>query len=258
MPEDSVSYYSGIIVNKVADQEAPGYFKKFSHNLVPDNYISEENLGYPDWILPVFIVVFMILAWVRVYHIKRVKLLVNAFSSRLYIVHLLRESDSLMVGLSFALNFVFFIVAALFVYLLSIYYNIYIPFKDVVNPIFIFSGAIVLLYAGKSFVLWSLGVIFNEREKFYEYNFHVFLFNKILGIILLPVVIAISYSKIGAQYLIYTGIFLIIVIYLFRIYRGVSICIRDTNLTQYYIFLYLCTLEILPMVIITRFISTKI
>ena len=83
MHEDSISSYSGIIVNKVADQEASGYFKKFSHNLVPDTDGSEVNLGYPDWILPVFIVVFMILAWVRVYHIKRVKLLVNALIIRL-------------------------------------------------------------------------------------------------------------------------------------------------------------------------------
>ncbi|HIA36350.1 MAG TPA: DUF4271 domain-containing protein [Flavobacteriales bacterium] len=259
MPEDSIPSYSGLVANKVAEKAISDNFHNAPHNLMPNSEDPlEPYINYPDWILPLLVLVFMVLVWVRIYHNKRAKLLVKAFISRLYIVHMLRESDSLMVGLSIALNFVFVVVLSLFLFLVIIYYQVNIPFSDVINPIFIFSGALVLLYAGKTFVLWFLGVIFNEGEKFYEYIFHVFLFNKILGIFLLPVVIGISYSKIGAQYLIYTGIFLIIIIYLYRIYRGVIVCTREANLSKYYIFLYLCTLEILPMALIARFVSSAV
>jgi len=184
--------------------------------------------------------------------------MIKAFASKLYVVLLLRESDSLMIGLSIALNFVFILVVSLFLYLITSYHSVHLPFSDVINPFFVFAGLLVLLYQAKAFVLWILGIIFKESEKFYEYIFNVFLFNKMLGLILIPVVIGITYLKIGTQYLIYAGLFLMLVIYLYRIYRGVIICIRKANLSLSYIFLYLCTLEILPIAVITRFISANL
>jgi len=257
--EDSVVIDSNAMTNSIVKQDLSSLLFNVTHNLEPgSNGLLINKNNYPEWVLFVFVIVFVVLAWVRIYHTKRAKMLIKAFVSQMYVQHLLRESDSLMIGLSLALNFVFFTVISLFLYLIVTYYNVYVPLTEVINPFFVFFGVLILLYQGKALVLWILGIVFNQREHFYKYIFNVFLCNKILGILLLPVVVGVSYLKNGELYLIYTGFVLIIAVYFFRIYRGVVICIREANVSQYYIFLYLCTLEFLPFVVITRFVSTNL
>jgi len=117
---------------------------------------------------------------------------------------------------------------------------------------------VLLLYPLKSLVLQLVGWIFSDSERISEYIFNVFLINKILGLSLIPIVVLATYLSSGQEVLLHVGISLVVLFYVYRLFRGYFIGRDNANLSQFYIFLYLCTLEILPLIIVTRFVSSEL
>jgi hypothetical protein len=82
--------------------------------------------------------------------------------------------------------------------------------------------------------------------------FNVYLTNKIAGLLLIPIVIGLAYFPYGKSILVNLGIVLITFMYLFRVKRGIQIGISKAKLSYFYLFIYLCTLEILPLAVLVR------
>ncbi|MCK5838367.1 MAG: DUF4271 domain-containing protein, partial [Bacteroidales bacterium] len=102
----------------------------------------------------------------------------------------------------------------------------------------------------KLLIIRATGLLFNTRNASSKYIINAFVFNLNLGIFLLPVIIIMAYSPINE--VIYLGIGFLTVIFAYKLFRGVLIGITYTNFSQIYIILYLCTVEILPTLIITK------
>ena len=85
------------------------------------------------------------------------------------------------------------------------------------------------------------GVLFSEPELAEKYKFNVLLMNKILGLLLLPIVVLLSYVKLGGDYLILTGCVFIITLYFLRIRRGVVMISNQTNLSYFHLFVIIAT-----------------
>lgn len=70
---------------------------------------------------------------------------------------------------------------------------------------------------------------------------------------LFPVVIALAFAvQLDAQWLVVTGLCLWGIMLIYRILRGVLIGISTGGVSIFNLFIYLCTLEILPFVLITK------
>jgi len=205
-----------------------------------------------DWILGVLLLVLACIAWARVNHRRRLWLVLRAFLSKLYATHIIRENDSLMKRVSLVLNIVFLLVVSLFIYQISSNYGWVLPFSSYLHPFIIILISLYLIYQFKSLGLILVGILFNQREKFSEYRYNVWLMNQALGVLLLPIVISVAYLSMPDSVLINIGIILITLIYIYRLQRGITIGSTETNLSQFYLFLYLCTLEILPLVVLTK------
>jgi hypothetical protein len=81
----------------------------------------------------------------------------------------------------------------------------------------------------------------------------MFVFINLLGLIMLPVVICLEFVKhVNPVVFIYTGLFLIIGFLCMRLLRGIVIGMRSNRVSKFYLFLYLCTLEIVPFVILVK------
>ena len=81
---------------------------------------------------------------------------------------------------------------------------------------------------------------------------------KNLGIYLIPIVIGIAYIHEKLKiYVVYAGIVLFVLAYFLKFYKGIQIIIKKDVLI-FYLILYLCTLEILPVLIIYKFLSDLI
>lgn len=100
----------------------------------------------------------------------------------------------------------------------------------------------------KTQILNLLAYIFNTSEETYVYKVVGFLLYGIGSIALLPLSFAFQYTKIDA--LLYISISLIISLVLFRLLKGFQIWGGTYN--YFKIFVYLCTVEILPYVLIAK------
>ncbi|PCH96724.1 MAG: hypothetical protein COB85_03305 [Bacteroidetes bacterium] len=224
-----------------------------THELLTNRGQSNHvNIKSPDWILGILLAIFLLIAWVRVYHRRRLKQLYKALTSKLYVQHILRTNDGLMQRVSFVLDIISYLVIAAFIYQVTEYYDLIVPFGSSWHPYILILLGLIILYQAKNLVLIISGLLLNQQEKLQEYRFNVFLMNKTLGLVLTPVIICIAYLSFGEAVIIWTGILFIILAYLYRINRGLVIGLKEANVSVFYLFMYLCTLEILPLVILTR------
>jgi hypothetical protein len=117
-------------------------------------------------------------------------------------------------------------------------------------------AAISITYIGKYLVLKFTGWIFQLQSLTDSYIFIVFFVNKIIGVVLLPIVIAIALGNIGLK----TAVIMLswIVLLLLLIYRCVQtfrLLREGKSISIFHFILYLLAFEILPVPIIYKAIS---
>jgi hypothetical protein len=96
-------------------------------------------------------------------------------------------------------------------------------------------------------------VTFKNKETAKEYIQNILIYNLVTGIILLPLLLLIIYTY-HELFLYMAGGLILIMIFL-RFIRGVAIGLSDTKFSLFHLFLYLCTLEILPIIVAAKFLS---
>jgi hypothetical protein len=111
------------------------------------------------------------------------------------------------------------------------------------------------LYLGKFICLELVGYIFNSRELISTYVFVVFMINKVLGILLLPFVLILAFAK-PAYYSIAIGgaAILTVLLFLYRYLFSLTSVRNKLHISSFHFFLYLCAFEILPLLILYKFI----
>lgn len=120
----------------------------------------------------------------------------------------------------------------------------------------VFALILMGVYTFKILFIQFVGVVFNIYPVARQYAFNVYLLNNIMGLLLIPLVAIAYYSGGPADtWAIYAGIALFIVFFVLRFLKSLSIegIISPVNLL--YLFLYLCTLEILPLLVAVKLIA---
>lgn len=123
-----------------------------------------------------------------------------------------------------------------------------------------FSIAILLLYTLKKFLFYVIATIFDRVKYARECVFSVYLYNRAIGTCIFPVVIALAFMSenvLQPKTLLIIGYIIIGIIYILRLYREFQIS-QKNQVSFIYIFLYFCTLEILPLMVLTKVISSII
>jgi hypothetical protein len=99
----------------------------------------------------------------------------------------------------------------------------------------------------------TLSFIIGEFDLGKEYFFNIFIFNQMAGVVLFPIVLCILFSKLTPELFLYPGIVICAAFFLLRLFRGFVISTLEQNVGVLYIFLYLCGLEILPLLVLIKF-----
>lgn len=111
----------------------------------------------------------------------------------------------------------------------------------------------VLLYTGKYLFVQFTGWAFNIRSTSEQYNFNIFLVNKILGIALLPFVICFAFlNKEWQGPICISSIVLLVALLMNRYVRSWNIFAHFFMNSRFHFFMYLCAFEILPMAILLK------
>lgn len=112
---------------------------------------------------------------------------------------------------------------------------------------------LVLFFVKKSFFI-IISHIFDRVMYARECIFTVYLFNRAIGICLFPILIALAFVDPGIlkpNALLIIGYVVIGMFYILRLYREIQISLKN-HISIFYIFLYLCTLEILPIMVLVK------
>ena len=215
-------------------------------NIVNSNYFYQ-----PGW-MAVFIILSVVITGYlfSAFHSRFVSVLRSFFTMR-FASQMAREEYSLTHPVSVFLSINFLITAPLFILQFissGMFTDLLIenPFSYLLATILI----VALIYFIKIIGIKILGFIFKKSALANEYTFTIFLVNQIIGIALVPVIIFIAYgAKSFSGPFIYTGLILLVLAFIIRVGKGIFAVVGSGSITLFYLFLYLCTLEILPLLL---------
>ena len=210
------------------------------------------NLYQPDWILALLIVCFILQAWVQFVYRKRFRQLVLAPFSKRFLNQLVRDGNLFNERLSLALGIIYFISIALMIYEV----NDLLLDGQIPPPLKDFSFYLVILLS--LFLYWVikvtgirlLGMVFKTENTTGMYLLNVLVINIITGMVLIPLLVLVIYMK--SVFFLHITLIIIILSLLFLFVRGFLIGLSLTKFSYLFLFVYLCTLEILPLIILIK------
>ena len=228
-------------------------------DVTEQEFISLEKIDRSEQYWP-FLVIFSILclfAFVRISYHNKYKNLIAAFLNARYMKQLLREELVLSHPFSILLLLQFVIVVSFLLFS-------WIEFLSVETfysgwRLFVVLAVVVLaLLLAKTFATIIIQFITGEDAGQTENRYNLLLFNQLCGIMLLPVAVVV---QLGPDSLfrpsLFTGTFIITGVYMYRLFRSFLVGVTSGN-TSFHLFLYLCTLEIIPLIVLIRLLVTKI
>jgi hypothetical protein len=213
--------------------------------------LKEARPYQPDWILAILIFCIILITWARVFYYKRLQQIFRAPFSKRFINQLAREGNLFKERVSVALGIVFVLTDSLLLY----------EFNQQITG-FTFHGlrevwlfwSIVLIViafqAVKVATIRLLGIIFKTRETTNSYLLNMLIFALLSGPLLLVGLILILYLK--SVFLLHLCVIIIILLLIFRFVRAFLIGISLTKFSYLFLFVYLCSLEILPLLVIIK------
>jgi hypothetical protein len=164
-----------------------------------------------------------------------------------------RESQGLLSGYSQILNLISMFVAGLFAYYLAAYYGVIPSGVKGILTWLVCSGVVMIALILRNVVCSITGFMSGEGAVFREYLSGVYSFYRFSAIVLLVLMILISYTRfIEAKAFLMTGLVTVAVMYLFRVFK-LLIIFLNRSISIFYLVLYLCALEILPVLISVKF-----
>jgi len=164
-----------------------------------------------------------------------------------------RDIGGLFYWQSTVMNLVSFLIIGLFCYSAVEYYHL-IPagVKGIIIWL-IAIGIVSLAVTLRHLACIITGSISGEQEIFREYLLSIYQSYRFGAIFLSAIIILISYTRIlPVNDLIVSGIVIIGIMYIIRVIR-LLIIFLNRNISIFYLILYLCALEILPVLIIAKY-----
>lgn len=212
----------------------------------------EKRPSSQDWMFYLLLAVLAILAFFRYFYTRYFN---NLF--RVFFNTSLRQSqltDQLLQAKlpSLFFNLLFVITGGIYIFFLMQYQHWIRP-ANPVNTLAICILSVGGLYFAKYLTLGFTGWITGYREATNTYAFIIFLINKILGIMLVPVIIMMAFSPgfiVNAVVLI--SAIVIGLMFLLRFARSYSLLQHQLKVSRFHFFLYIIGVELLPLLLIYK------
>ena len=223
---------------------------------MPGQEILLKTINYqPTWY---FIYLFLLagfFAWIRIYYgailVQTVQAAVNfQVANRMF-----KDNSLLQSQLDRVLYLFYFFSMAFLLYYAELRLEL-IPYALQGGWLYLFNLALLLgIFLGRIFLLNTAGFLFNRIRIMREYLYNVFIFNKLSGMALLPMMFLLVYTKGWLQEVMFwLTLAMVLGVFLMRLIRGVVFSYRKEVLI-FYMFLYLCALEIAPLVLLYRWLE---
>ncbi|MCW3806734.1 DUF4271 domain-containing protein [Plebeiibacterium marinum] len=218
----------------------------------PQHAIAPEHNWNKDILSGFILISVAILGFLRVTNFKYLK---ELFSSLIYTQNarkMLKTVNLHYQKPAFILNSLFLFNTSIFLYQVINHYQIrtYSSQNLILIPIII--GIILIFGLIKMALYRFVAFVFDTIPETKEYLFFSSLHNKVFAIAILPIILVLPYiSPEAIQGVIYLGLSIYTLLYLMQLFRGFAIILKNVA-SLFYLFLYLCALEILPIMIVYK------
>ena len=153
------------------------------------------------------------------------------------------------------LYIIFLLSLSIFIFLILEEKNTTLPFGQG-NLFFYCCSAVFMVFALKHFILYCISNIFPIKKETQLYNFVILITAILGGFCLFAINLFIAFGpKNMATFFINCGIGILILMYLLRYVRSISIIGKFLTENRFHFLLYICSVEIAPVVIIFKILS---
>ncbi|MCB8995060.1 MAG: DUF4271 domain-containing protein [Bacteroidales bacterium] len=249
VPESPAISDSSGINSSVFVETIPGSSSNNTHGLHSGFLI---RTGFPDWLFLLSILILAAIAAARVIYGKFLNSLWSSAFSYQFASKVYQEHGIVQKRFGYGLVLLYLINGALFLYLLNSFFEpgifvekgFYIVWQSfLVLSVLIVSRILIMRFAG---------FVFRRQDLFSGFLHHYFIYNKIIGIVLIPFLFAIPYTQGKLQEIIvFTGITLVLSLLVLRLVRLAFFVLKNVVLF-FYLILYLCILEIIPVLVVIK------
>jgi hypothetical protein len=153
---------------------------------------------------------------------------------------------------SLLFNLFFTITGGIYVYLLLRYFQ-WIKPGHILTLMLYCIICLAIIYLVKFIVLKFTGWLIGYREITDTYLFVIFLINKILGVLLVPVVVVLAFSQIiFVKAIITISLLLIGLMLILRFFRSYGLLQTKLKVSRFHFLLYITGIEIIPLLLIYK------
>lgn len=213
--------------------------------------------GNIDWITVHLVLVLALVGWLRVFGGKRLRQVIQSFFAQRNMNIMMREGNIFTERIAIALLLVYLVVMSLMVYLVTLRL---VPAEQLPYQGFrLFAVVLLAVLAAwviKNIAVTITGVIFRNQLLLSDYIPMNFIFNASIGLFLIPFVILAVYLP--SEEMLYAGVGLWVIAFIYRTFRQFFIVPEYTKFSYVNRFLYLCTFEIAPILVLTKLILNEL
>ncbi len=166
-----------------------------------------------------------------------------------------RDIDTLYYWQSTIMNFLAFLIISIFIYCTAAYYAV---LPSGLPPVLLMSVIFGIIASGitlRHFICFAAGSLSGETEAFNEYLISIYQSYRFSSFFIFVVTLLLVYTVFcPPRACIIAGLSIFAVFYVYRIIRLLIIFIKR-DISIFYLILYFCALEILPVLIIVKYLT---
>ena len=217
--------------------------------VLPKDSINRVNT---DWLTMVLLLALVLFATVRLGWSKYLGNLFQSVVNYSTANRMFHEQNYSFQHGAFRLDIFFYLVFPVFLFQIIQFFNIGFSFSSYRLYLLILGGLWIFIML-KKLLYNTVGYIFENSAETSEFLFNLDNYFRVNGLLIFPVVAIISFSSFNRLEIpVYFGILVVSAVYFLLLFRGFMILLKK-QFSIIYLFLYFCTLEILPLVLVYKF-----
>ena len=205
----------------------------------------------PDWMTGILLLCLVLIAWTHVFYHHRIRQLFQVPLSKRFMNQLIRDGNLLNERVSLSFGFVYLLTGSLLLYEINDRFgeHTWLGLQGF-SLYLLFMAGLTGYWMIKIGLVSFLGKVFKTRDISYQFLLNLFVFCFISGTAFLLCLIFILYMKTNLP--LHVGIVAAAALFLFRVVRGFFIGAGLRKFSYLFLFVYLCSLEILPVFILVK------
>jgi hypothetical protein len=247
----SISKDSSVNSNAISIHDTSIFY---GHTLKPIHENPIINSHSPSyWQEILLFIILAIFVLIRISEPKKIlKIFISVFSLQ-EAKQLFRQEFKLAKRISILMEIGFILVIAFLVQFTNQYFGLILITKSNLQQYLFFILVISLFYIIKFLIIHVLSYVTSSNELGKEYLFNVLIFSQTIGVVLFPFIVCLQFTKYPTEWFLYPSLIICLGFYGLRTFRAFIISAVEQRIGIIYIILYLCTLEILPMLVLGKF-----